>query len=263
MKQKISFEKYQATGNDFIIIDNQDQTFNLSAIQIEKLCHRRYGIGADGLILLEKSRTSLFKMKYYNSDGYEGTFCGNGSRSIVSYAKKIGLANRKISFEASDGIHTAELLENNLISISMNDVTDITEFDDGYFLHTGSPHFIRVVDNLNKIDVYKLGKQISRDNRFYTKSTNVNFIELDNENIKIATFERGVEDETYSCGTGSIAAALVVNKYFHPDLFNINIISKGGELKVAFSFDSKIYNNIKLIGPAVNTFSGSFHITQI
>lgn len=252
------FEKYQATGNDFVIIDNLDNSINLDQKQIEIICHRRFGIGADGLILIERSEISDFKMKYYNSDGLEGSFCGNGSRCISMYAYKHDIVkDNKIKFEASDGVHYAEIKENSQVELSMNDVGEIIEFDDGYFLDTGSPHFVKIVENISIIDVYSRGRAISKEDRFFKKATNVNFIEIINDSVlQISTFERGVEDVTYSCGTGAIAASIIFNKYFFPESKIIESITKGGILKISFERTNNLYHNIKLTGPAVRVFSG-------
>lgn len=263
MIKKIQFEKYQATGNDFIIIDDRNNSFDLSQSEIESICHRRFGIGADGLILLQNSNIADFKMVYFNSDGKPGTFCGNGSRCIAMFAYKKGITGDKLKFEASDGLHFAEIIDDESVCVEMIDVNDITEFSDGYYLNTGSPHFIKIVQDLNEIDIYNEGKKISRENRFYTKSTNVNFIEVITNGLKIGTFERGVEDETYSCGTGAIAAAVVYNYAFEPDNKLFNIFAKGGLLKVSFNVDGKQYSNIKLSGKTLKVFEGSAFLKSI
>ncbi len=254
----LHFEKYQATGNDFVIIKNLDNSIILTQKQIEKICHRRFGIGADGLILIEKSQTADFKMKYYNSDGLEGSFCGNGSRCISMFAHKHKIVkDKKIKFDASDGIHFSEIKENNNVKLSMNDVREIIEFEDGYFLNTGSPHFVKIVKSLSGIDVYNLGRNISKEDRFYNKATNVNFIEIINNSVlQISTFERGVEDVTYSCGTGAIAAAIIFNKYFYPESKIIEAITEGGILNISFERNNDWYHQIKLMGPAIKVYSG-------
>lgn len=252
----MQFEKYEATGNDFIIIDDRDSTFDLNNYEIEKLCHRRFGIGADGLILVQKSNIADFKMVYFNSDGNPGTFCGNGSRCISMFAYKNKMAGKSMKFEASDGLHYSQIIDKETVSVVMNDVKEITEFSDGYFLNTGSPHFVKFVRELDKIDVYSQGKRISREDRFYTKTTNVNFVEVLTNGLKIATFERGVEDETYSCGTGAIAAALVFCKAFEPENSNISVFAKGGSLNIDFKINKNHYSNIKLSGPAKKVFQG-------
>jgi diaminopimelate epimerase len=259
MKKNIKFDKYHATGNDFIIIDDTDERFNMNQPEIELLCHRRFGIGADGVILLQKSKIANFKMKYYNSDGNPGTFCGNGSRCISAYAYKNNYAESKMLFEASDGLHKAEVLENGDVSVLMNPVDEILEYSDGYFLNTGSPHFVKIVNNIDEIDVFKEGRAISKEERFYEASTNVNFLEVESSGIKLATYERGVEDETFSCGTGAIASAIVFSRFFFPEQTNIRISTKGGFLRVSFKVFGQTYSEIRLTGPAVEVFSGKYN----
>ncbi len=260
MKKNIKFDKYHATGNDFIVIDDVDERFDLNQPEIELLCHRRFGVGADGVILLQKSKSADFKMKYFNSDGNPGTFCGNGSRCIAAFAYKKGYAKSKMIFEASDGMHEAEILDSGDVSVLMNPVTEIIEFSDGYFLNTGSPHFVKIVNDLSQVDVFIEGRAISKEVRFYEGSTNVNFMEVDSTSIRVATYERGVEDETFSCGTGAIAAAIVFSRFFFPEQTNIRISTKGGLLRVSFKIVKDVIEDVRLTGPAVAVFSGEISI---
>lgn len=256
----LNFEKYQATGNDFIIINNLDNNVVLERDEVERLCHRRFGIGADGLILLEPSENHDFKMKYYNSDGLEGTFCGNGSRCISLFAYKTGKYNREMTFEASDGVHIAEICDENIVSVVMQDVSEIIEYSDGFFIDTGSPHFVKIVTDLKDVDVYNEGKFLSRQERFYSKTANVNFVEIIDKGLKIATYERGVEDETFSCGTGSIAAAMIYNKFYDNRKFNIDVHAKGGKLNVSFERNLDLFIKVKLKAPAIKVFEAKITI---
>jgi len=258
----LKFEKYHGAGNDFIIIDSNDIITDLNQKQVELLCNRRFGVGADGLMIISKSEQNDFAMKYFNSDGFEGSMCGNGGRCIAKYAYTHGFANKKMSFEAVDGIHNAEILEKT-VCLSMKDVEIIEEFNDGFFLDTGSPHFVKFVDDLSKVNVYNEGKELADDIRFSPKRTNVNFVEYNANNSKIATFERGVEYETLACGTGTVAAALSIYQAKKSKSEKINLIAKGGELDVVFEKTNKAFINIKLIGPATFVYKGEIEIPRI
>ncbi|MDD2387689.1 MAG: diaminopimelate epimerase [Bacteroidales bacterium] len=255
----LSFEKYHGTGNDFIIIDSNKLSTQLTNKQIAFLCHRRFGIGADGLMLIEKSHEYDFDMKYYNSDGFEGSMCGNGGRCIAAYANKHGFAKNKMIFFAIDGIHEANI-EAKKVFLSMNDVNNIDKFEDGYYLNTGSPHFVSFIDDISKFDVYSEGLKIANQKRFAPERTNVNFVEFHENNSKIATFERGVEDETFSCGTGTVASAIALHFSQKTDATTINFLSKGGKLSVSFDVNANIYTNIKLIGSAEFVFKGEINL---
>ncbi len=256
---KIEFSKYQGAGNDFIIIDCRANHHNLDEKQISLLCNRRFGIGADGLMSIHNSSETDFEMRYYNADGKEASMCGNGGRCIALYAYRNKISGKKMRFNATDGVHHAQVSDN-LISLSMLDVKVITEFPDGYFLDTGSPHFVKFVEDIDSINVLTTGKSISNDSRFAPDRTNVNFIELSEKTIKIATFERGVEDETLACGTGAVASAIAL---FHDGLQKsspIKLQAKGGNLEVGFEFTNGIFQNIILTGPAEFVFKGSIEV---
>lgn len=254
---KIKFDKYQGAGNDFIILTEQSR--ELSQTEIAKLCDRRFGIGADGLMIVLKSEKHDFKMKYYNSDGFEGSMCGNGGRCIAKYAIAHKLASDKMVFEAIDGLHHAKLMDN-FIHLSMNNVSDIKEYDDGLFLNTGSPHFVKFVDNINSIDVYHKGLELADDSRFSPERTNVNFVEFDLKTSKIATFERGVENETLACGTGTVAAAIALNFKGKTSKEFIKFTAKGGNLSVGFTKYNNTYKDIVLSGPAEFVFTGEIEL---
>lgn len=257
----INFYKYQGAGNDFIIIDNRNKKVKLSGSKIKLLCDRNFGIGADGLMLLENHLQYDFLMKYYNSDGNEGSMCGNGGRCIVAFAQTLNIIKEETAFIAVDGLHHAKVLANNNISLEMMDVNKIERMKEDYFLNTGSPHYVKFVNNLDQIAVVAEGRKIRYNNRFKAKGTNVNFVEIINDNtLKIRTYERGVENETLACGTGITAAAIVYNSISSSKKNKINVQAKGGKLKVSFSVNNNNYNNIWLTGPAKLSFQGSINI---
>lgn len=257
---QIKFYKYHGTGNDFILIDNRDLVLNSNNFNYEKiaqLCHRRFGIGADGLMLLENHSEADFEMKYYNSDGNLASMCGNGGRCIVAFAKKLKIIENKTTFLAPDGIHHAEI-EKDIVSLEMSDVKEITKLNDTYFLDTGSPHHVSFCDNIEEIDIYKEGKKIRYSSQYSPKGTNVNFVEIKENNLIVRTYERGVEDETYSCGTGVTASAIAVSELMKNEEKNkeYKISTKGGNLKVCFNKQENYFTNIHLEGKASFVFEG-------
>ncbi len=256
----LNFYKYHGTGNDFIIIDNRESLIELTAKQIFFLCNRRFGIGADGLMSLENDNNFDFRMKYYNSDGKEGTMCGNGGRCIVAFAKKLGVIKNKTKFIAVDGEHYAEISDNNIVKLQMSDVKNIKNIKKGFFLDTGSPHYVEFVDNLENFDVYNEGKKNRYSNEFKPFGTNVDFVKKENNKlITVATYERGVESETLSCGTGVTASALVFAKKNKINNF-VEIKTKGGNLKVFFEQKNNIFTNIYLQGETKFVFNGTIII---
>lgn len=260
---KIKFSKYQGTGNDFIIIDNRDELFDSNNVTlVNKLCDRRFGIGGDGLMLLENSINTSFKMRYFNSDGKEGSMCGNGGRCIAAFAVHSNLIinPQHFTFDAVDGLHEARY-NNGVVSLRMSDVVLIEKTEDDFFLNTGSPHFVRFVENVDKISVFEDGKAIRWSEPFQPGGTNVNFVtKIDDNRIKVRTFERGVEDETLSCGTGVVASSIA--SYLHNSTSkNLQIEVLGGELSVSFDpKSSEKVENIWLTGPATFVFEGHIHI---
>ncbi len=256
--------KYQGTGNDFVIIDNREKTISLTVEQIRLLCDRRFGIGADGLMLLELEPGIDFKMVYFNSDGNESSMCGNGGRCITAFAKQLGIITSEAKFLAIDGMHEAKIMADS-VSLKMNDVRDIEVGDDYFYLNTGSPHYVKFVKDIETFDVVVEGKKIRYSDRFKAEGTNVNFIERTEHELFVRTYERGVEDETLSCGTGVTAAALVAGfKGLSTDKKNCRIKTLGGNLNVKFEkvLENTFYN-IWLEGPALFVFETTFELTEI
>ncbi len=254
------FYKYHGTGNDFIIIDNRNNNIRLSHEQIRNACSRRFGIGADGLILFDKKEGFDFEMKYYNADGNEGSMCGNGGRCIIQFAYDMGIHKMEYHFFAVDGAHEATIEEGGWISLKMKDVQGIeTKFGDS-ILNTGSPHYVKTVIDVMNYNVLKEGKKIRYSDRFKHKGINVNFVEQDGDRLFVRTYERGVEDETLSCGTGVTAAALV---YAHnASGFNrVDVQTAGGHLAVEFDkTGEENFENIWLCGPAKFVFKGEIEL---
>jgi len=257
----LHFYKYQGAGNDFIMIDNRTSIFPKNNQNlISKLCHRRFGIGADGLILLENSSTQDFKMIYFNADGNEGTMCGNGGRCIVAFAKELKIIKNNTTFEAVDGEHTASI-DKNLISLKMADVNAIEEFKNHTFLNTGSPHHIEFQSNIDTINIKEKGAEIRYGKPYFEEGTNVNFVEKINDNtFKMRTYERGVEDETLACGTGATAVAIAANKTNKTNANLIKLEVLGGNLEVSFKIKNNKYTDVFLTGPAVKEFEGNIAI---
>jgi len=260
---KLNFFKYQGTGNDFILADNRKNEYSsITAGQIKNLCDRRFGIGADGLMLLNERTGYDFEMKYYNADGKEGSMCGNGGRCMIKFVYHLGIHREMYKFLAVDGMHEAEIDTDGIVSLHMKDVRNIRKFHNDYILDTGSPHYIKLVTHVMAMDVYKKGYEIRHSKEFEDEGINVNFVEQTDEPDKIIvrTFERGVEDETLSCGTGVTAAALVC--YHNENGFNeVEVKTLGGQISVEFDrIDDNRYENIWLCGPAEKVFEGSVEI---
>ena len=253
---RIEFYKYQGTGNDFIIIDNRSLGFPKNNTKlVSNLCDRNFGIGADGLMLLENHPTHDFTMVYYNADGHPSSMCGNGGRCLVHFAKYLGLVSSQAVFEAADGVHEASI-EGGIVSLKMSDVSKVINEGEYLFLDTGSPHHVELVDNTQDIDVFYLGRNI-RNQIYGTEGANVNFVAQTNPTtFSIRTYERGVENETLSCGTGVTAAAIAMHYTKQTDSNKINLNTMGGNLEVSFTHKDGIYTNVCLKGPAVQVFKG-------
>lgn len=254
----MEFYKYQGTGNDFIMMDNRNSDFLATKETVSHLCDRRFGIGGDGLILLENDAAADFKMVYYNSDGSESTMCGNGGRCIVAFANFLDIFEDRTTFRAIDGLHEAEITNGN-IKLKMIDVDSIKNKDGNFEMFTGSPHYVQFVNDLRNYEVYKFGNKIRNSATYKEEGINVNFVEALSENeIFVRTYERGVEDETFSCGTGVTAASLVFLKNTEKKSVQIKVL--GGNLKVYAEQDGDQFKNIWLEGPAKQVFKGKINI---
>ncbi|HRS53956.1 MAG TPA: diaminopimelate epimerase [Bacteroidales bacterium] len=261
---KVSFHKYHGTGNDFIIINCINNKFIEDEIIIKQMCDRHLGIGADGLILLHKSAQFDFEMKYFNSDGKLSSFCGNGGRCAVAFANKEKIASENVTFKACDGIHKAYVIKkgkNAYVQLELNKVNGILQNNDMYIINTGSPHAIIFVEKLNNLNVVKLGKSIRNSKQFKKEGINVNFAEIINKDLFLRTYERGVENETLSCGTGVTASALCAAKVYGLKT-PVRVITKGGVLYVNFNYSpsNEIFTDIILEGPATFVFQGVYDI---
>ncbi|SDE81169.1 diaminopimelate epimerase [Cellulophaga baltica] len=257
---KLTFYKFQGTGNDFVMVDNRQNIFDKENTErIAFLCDRRFGIGADGLILLENEKDLDFKMVYFNSDGNESTMCGNGGRCLVAFAKHLGIIKDSASFNAIDGLHKASIKEG-LVSLQMKDVEEIKEKPNAVFLDTGSPHHVQMVTGLEDYQVKKEGARL-RYGVYGEKGSNINFVEqIDATSFSIRTYERGVEDETLSCGTGVTAAAIAMHKTGKTTNSEVFIKALGGDLNIKFEVNNKVYSNVFLTGPAKFVFKGEIDV---
>jgi len=261
MDGRIRFLKYQGAGNDFILIDNRDGSFcRTDTALVEKMCDRRFGIGADGLMLLQNAEDADFEMVYFNADGREGSMCGNGGRCIVAFARDLGIVVEKTVFLAVDGKHDAVIVSDQ-VDLGMIDVREVAKEEDGdfYLLDTGSPHFVKEVPDLRHIDMAAEGYRIRNSNRFHKEGVNVNFVEREGNGYFLRTYERGVEAETHACGTGATAAAVVFalteNKTGN---LEVPIRALGGRLSVSFHREGEVFTNVRLKGPAEFVFEGTW-----
>ena len=253
----LEFFKYQGTGNDFVMIDNRQNIFNKKDTkQIAFLCDRRFGIGADGLILLENHDTLDFKMVYYNSDGNESSMCGNGGRCLTAFAKFLGIIEKEAEFEAIDGYHKS-IIENDIVKLQMQDVKSVDSYKSHLFLNTGSPHHVQMENNLKNLDIKAVGSKIRYGQPYNEAGSNVNFVnKIADDIFAVRTYERGVEDETLSCGTGVTAVALAMHYSGETKNNLVTLQTPGGVLKVSFESENDSYKNVWLIGPAIQVFKG-------
>jgi diaminopimelate epimerase len=251
---KLNFYKYQGTGNDFLMIDNRSMTFKKSNTKlISRICDRHFGIGADGIILIENNDTFDFKMIYYNADGSQ-TFCGNGARCAVAFAKHLDIIKDKTTFLAFDGEHFAEI-KNDIISLQMIDVDDIIVSENSVFAYTGTQHHVELVDNLDNYPVFENGKKIRHS--YNSPGSNVNFVQqIDADTFRVRTYEKGVENETLACGTGVTAVAVAMHKTNKTDSNLVYLPVEGGHLEVSFTEENGVYTNVFLKGPAAFVFKG-------
>lgn len=253
----LAFHKYQGTGNDFVMIDNRNRLFDHNDLNlIGRLCDRRFGIGADGVILIEEDEATDFEMVYFNPDGSQ-SLCGNGSRCAVMFARALGMIGEQTTFKAVDGVHEAEI-KGDQVHLLMHDVTEVQRQGDDFIIDTGSPHYIQYVEGLSDMDIVAGGQGIRYSDPFKAEGINVNFVEpLADGQLKIRTYERGVENETLSCGTGCTAVALsaALNGSASP----VKLNAQGGELQVSFQQNERGFEQIYLIGPAKKVFEGEVH----
>lgn len=267
---KFEFLKMHGCGNDFILVNNyENKSYDWSPDFVNMLCNRHIGIGADGFIVLEKDKESSFFMRFFNSDGYESDMCANGSRCICKFAYDLDFVKNEFIFRANDGFHKSYILNKNIVKVQVNLIRSYNEIDftnnitlpdDIHyrgFLNTGVPHLILECDKLEDVDVYKIGKELRYHKLFKPAGTNVNFVEaLDGSSeLKIRTYERGVEQETLSCGSGVTASAIIFAQMTKQNNANYNIITSGGKLTVELSNE---FNSIFLQGPAVNVYKGIY-----
>ena len=256
---KIKFEKYESGGNDFVLIDNRNKLYDLNSDKIKKICTRNFGVGSDGLIILKNSKIADFKMIYYNSDGQSSSLCGNGTRCLFSFTLSLGIIEKIAKIETSEGIYIATISSRNLVSLKMRNIDDVFLFDNKAYLNSGSPHHIEMIEDLNKISVKKLGSSIRFSSRYSPNGTNVNFFKkINDKKFEIRTYERGVEDETLSCGTGATAVAIAVHAMGLTTQSEITIQTRGGELIISFEVSETGYKNICLEGPTRFVFKGVY-----
>lgn len=256
----IRFNKYQGAGNDFIIIDNRKGEFSPSDNEtIRNLCDRRFGIGADGLILISELKGFDFEMKYFNSDGFEGTMCGNGGRCASAFAIRNGITGNDLVFKTIDGVHQS-FNSGGIIRLQMNDVKDANLVNGSWFINTGSPHYVLFTKDVAQTDVNGEGRKYRWAKEFQPGGTNVNFVEIEPDGLFVRTFERGVEEETLACGTGVTASAIASVLSGHFDTTPVRIRTRGGNLSVEFSVRDKLITDVWLSGPATFVFEGEVEI---
>lgn len=257
----MEFYKFDGAGNDFVVVDNRDGSIRLTEEEIARICHRRFGVGADGLMTLERPESSEFdfEMKYYNSDGRLGSMCGNGGRCIAAFAHVLGFGKR-LHFMGFDGPHDAEVLvwdgQVGIVRLGMRGVAvgEIRRVLDGWFLDTGSPHYVQRVEDLEHYDVVGEGRRLRQRTDVFPEGANIDFIEdCQDGRLFVRTYERGVEDETWACGTGVTASALVSG--------NHRLLTRGGDFRVDFDATGTAYDNVWLTGPVSLNFTGRWPLT--
>jgi diaminopimelate epimerase len=262
---KLDFFKYQGAGNDFIIVDNRKNSFPKdNTTLIQQLCKRHFGIGSDGLILIEKSSTVDFYMEFYNPDGSQ-SFCGNGSRCAVLFVHHIGMIKKQCTFQSKNGENKAEIVSQDEVKLAMFDVklNSIESLGNDWSINTGSPHYIQFQQSIDGIDIVPEAQKIRYNEQYKKQGINVNYVEVDHtlENtIKVRTYERGVEDETLACGTGVTACALAYNLAVNAASNVITVFAKGGQLTVSFEKDAQSFHSIFLQGPAKFVYKGEIDV---
>jgi diaminopimelate epimerase len=259
---QLEFYKYQGTGNDFVMIDNRTGFFPKENVQlVARLCDRRFGIGADGLILLENDSETDFKMVYYNSDGNKSSMCGNGGRCLVAFAKDLNVIKDSCTFIATDGLHFASIASDGIVSLQMIDVKDIKKDSDYTFMNTGSPHHVQMVEDLEHYNVKENGAALRYGSLYGKEGSNINFVKkISEDTFSLRTYERGVEDETLACGTGATAVAIAMNVIGQTKSTSIKLNVEGGKLAVSFDKMGDKFTNVFLIGPAEFVFKGVIEV---
>jgi diaminopimelate epimerase len=262
-KIKIPFVKYHGTGNDFILIDSRNTNYPIQVEDVQFMCDRHFGIGADGLMILHSHSEYHFRMEYFNSDGSGGTMCGNGGRCISAFARHLGISAEELNFIASDGVHQSVFRKNGDIALKIADVENIENLGTAYFCNTGSPHHVIFSERVKEIDVFSKGSEIRYSEKYQAQGTNVDFVEIESDSLYVRTYERGVEGETLSCGTGATAAALVFANLKDKYSGTVKIRTSGGNLSVNFLTKDKGFEDIWLEGPAVRVFEGEIEIETV
>lgn len=263
--QKIQFSKMHGAGNDFIVLTEKEFSVVQSIEQFQFLCHRRLGVGSDGIIIISPHETYDFTMRFINPDGSEGMFCGNGSRCAVAKAYELGWMDERGVFEAVDGLHKAIYHGAEDIEVQMIDVQEVQSRLRGYFVHTGAPHYVEVVQDLASVDVEVEGRKIRYDMRFAPEGTNANFIEFHEGNLRIRTYERGVEKETLACGTGITAAAIAYHRQLMSEDSQLNylVLARGGKVRITARLDEKgVYRSVMMRGPVKEVFQASIAVPE-
>lgn len=262
---ELTFFKYEGAGNDFVVLDDRKMQFPEKRTDLVKfICDRRFGIGADGLMLLRPKNGYDYNMIYFNADGNESTMCGNGGRCLAAFAHKLGIIDRKAVFMAADGIHEAELLSEDYVRLKMIDVTNVETGQDFYYLNTGVPHYVKFLPSIEKLDVFSEGRKIRYSERFASLGTNVDFVQEFPDHIAVRTYERGVENETLACGTGIVASVICdgIRKGINHGTYSSNVQAQGGQLKVTFFRNDNLITDIWLEGPAKFVFEGKISLAS-
>lgn len=258
----IHFFKYQGAGNDFILIDHSASPIkDIDYEWVKRICDRRFGVGGDGLMFLTSHPDYDFEMLYFNSDGRPGSMCGNGGRCIVAFAKHLGIIDKETNFLAVDGPHYAKIsADGNWVELQMIDIDTINRDGEAYVLNTGSPHYVARMENLATYDVYHEGKAIRNNETYKKEGINVNFVEDKGDHLFVRTFERGVEDETYACGTGvtAVALSMALHKQQSGHL-KTPVKVLGGDLSIEFDYNGRQFTNVFLCGPAEKVFEGELN----
>lgn len=258
-RERVKFSKYQGAGNDFVIINDWQGQLRLDDTQIAAICDRRYGVGADGCIFIRPHSDADYEMVYHNADGHIGSMCGNGARCAYAFVLETGLGSGKMTFQAYDGLHEAEMHDDATVSVSMRPVVEVQHLDRiNCVLDTGSPHYVRFVGDLKETDVVSQGRGIRYSPMYAERGINVNFVEVTGDVLKMSTYERGVENKTLACGTGATAVAIAYADKHGMKQGPVRILADGGELSVDFRRSKSGFENLVLRGPVSLVFQGTF-----